>query len=113
MSQPFIGEIRIVGFNFAPRSWAFCDGQLLSIAQNSALFALIGTTYGGDGTTNFALPDLRGRAPLHTGQSSGTSSYVLGQSGGVESVTLTVSQMPAHVHSASAQAGGTNVASPV
>lgn len=98
--EPFIAEIRMVGFNFAPRGWAFCDGTLLPIAQNTALFALLGTTYGGDGRTTFALPDLRGRAPMHPGQAPGLSSYQLGEQTGSESVTLTVVEMPAHTHGA-------------
>ncbi len=102
MSDPFVGEIRMVGFNFAPVGWALCDGQLLSIAQNTALFSLLGTTYGGNGTTNFALPDLRGRIPLHQGQGPGLSPYVLGQSSGSENVTLTNAQMPAHSHTLAA-----------
>jgi microcystin-dependent protein len=98
MSEPFLGEIRMFGGNFAPRGWAFCDGQILSIAQNTALFSLLGTTYGGDGRTTFALPDLRGRAPVHAGQGPVLSPYSLGQSGGSESVTLNTSQMPSHNH---------------
>lgn len=99
----FIGEIRLFAGNFPPLGWAFCDGSLLSIAQNTALFALIGTTYGGDGQTTFALPDLRGRVPLHQGTQPGTSnSYVMGQQAGVETVTLTSNQIPSHNHSASA-----------
>jgi microcystin-dependent protein len=99
MSQPFIGEIRMFAGNFAPAGWAFCSGQLLSIAENEALFNLIGTTYGGDGQETFALPDLQSRIPIHQGTavSSGIS-YVLGETGGVEQVTLTAQQMPAHRH---------------
>ena len=82
MTEPFIGEIKMVGFNFAPRGYAFCNGQLISISQNAALFSLLGTTYGGNGTTNFALPDLRGRVPIHFGQGSGLSVYSLGQASG-------------------------------
>ncbi len=93
MSEPFLAEIRIVGFNFAPRGWAFCDGQILPINQNQSLYSLLGTTYGGDGRTSFALPDLRGRTPLH--QSDGKR---LGQKGGAETVTLTAAQTPAHTH---------------
>jgi microcystin-dependent protein len=100
MSTPFLGEIRIFGGTFAPRGFAFCQGQIMSIAQNSALFALLGTTYGGDGVTTFALPDLRGRVPVHQGQGPGLSYYFLGQSGGSESVTLTTNQMPVHGHAA-------------
>jgi microcystin-dependent protein len=98
MSEPFLGEISMFGGNFAPRGWAFCDGQLLSISQNTALFSLLGTTYGGDGRTTFALPDLRGRVPLHQGQGPGLGSYTLGQNGGSENVTLTTGQMPSHNH---------------
>ena len=98
MSEPFIAEVRIFAFNFAPRGWAFCDGQLLPIAQNTALFALIGTLYGGDGRTTFGLPNLKGRAALHPGSGPGLSSYTLGQRGGVDNVTLSTSQMPSHTH---------------
>jgi len=98
MSSPFVGEIRLVGFNFAPAGWAFCDGTLLPISENETLFNLIGTTYGGDGQTTFALPDLRGRVPVHVGQGPGLQSYQIGESFGVESVTLNVNQIPAHTH---------------
>ncbi len=98
MSDPFIGEIRMVGFGFTPRGWAPCDGRLLPIAQYNALFALLGVTYGGDGRNTFALPNLQGRAPVNQGQSPGTGVYALGQVGGAENVTLTANQMPAHVH---------------
>ena len=98
MSEPFIGQIIMFGGNFAPRSWAFCNGQLLSIAQNTALFAILGTTYGGNGQTTFALPDMRGRSPKHPGQGPGLSSYDLGESAGVESTTLTINNMPTHNH---------------
>ena len=100
MSQPFIGEIRIFGGNFAPRGWQFCNGPLLSIAQNTALFSILGTTYGGNGQTTFALPDLRGRVPLHSGNSTGPglSPYTLGEMIGSENVTLISTQMPAHTH---------------
>lgn len=97
--EQFIGEIRMFAGNFAPRSWAFCDGQLLPIAQNSALFSILGTTYGGDGRTTFALPDLRGRLPMHPGNGPGLTPRTLGESGGTETVTLMASQMPAHNHS--------------
>lgn len=97
--EPFIGEIRLFAGNFAPRGWAFCDGQLLPIAQNQALFSIIGTTYGGDGRTTFALPDLRGRAPIHAGSGPGLTPRVLGARGGEEQVTLTESQLPQHTHS--------------
>lgn len=100
--QPFIGEIRWVAFNFAPRGWATCDGQLLSIAQNTALFSLLGTTYGGNGQTTFALPDMRGRAPVHPGQGPGLTLRDLGEVGGSEAVTLTLSEMPLHSHTLAA-----------
>lgn len=93
-----IGEIRLFAGNFAPRSWAFCEGQLLSIAQNTALFSILGTTYGGNGQTTFALPDLRGRAPVHPGNGPGLSPRTLGQATGSEQVTLTGAQLPAHNH---------------
>ena len=99
--EPFIGEIRFFGGNFAPRGWALCDGQLLAISQNSALFSILGTTYGGDGRTTFALPDMRGRGPLHPGNGSGLSSFRLGQRGGRETVTLNQNQLPSHTHSGS------------
>jgi microcystin-dependent protein len=97
MAQSFIGEIRCFGFNFSPVGWAFCNGQLISISQNAALFNLIGTTYGGDGLNTFALPDLRSRAPVHQGSFAGVT-YVMGQVGGVENVTLTTQEIPAHNH---------------
>jgi microcystin-dependent protein len=112
MSEPFLGQIMLVGFNFAPQGWAFCDGSLLSISQNTALFSLLGTTYGGNGTTTFALPDLRGRAALGFGNGPGLSPYVLGQSTGSETVTLTAGQMPAHNHLVAANAANGNVLSP-
>ncbi|WP_299606712.1 phage tail protein [uncultured Tateyamaria sp.] len=98
MSEPFIAEIKIFAGSFAPRGWAFCDGQLLPISQNTALFSLIGTTYGGDGRTTFALPDLRSRVPVHVGTGVGLSTYNWGQRGGIENVTLTEAQMPSHTH---------------
>ncbi len=98
MSEPFIAEIRIFAGNFAPRGWAFCDGQLLPIAQNTALFSLIGTTYGGDGRTTTALPNLQGRAPMHPGRGPGLTSRRLGQRGGSDTITLAESQMPNHTH---------------
>jgi microcystin-dependent protein len=98
MSQPFIAEIRIVGFTFAPRGWVVCDGQTINIAQNTALFSLLGTTYGGNGTTTFRIPDLRSRVAIHWGQGPGLSSYVLGQTAGVETVTLTSTTTPSHNH---------------
>ncbi|MDB6029940.1 MAG: phage tail protein [Verrucomicrobiales bacterium] len=99
MADPFVAEIRIFPFNFAPRGWAFCNGQLLPISQNTALFSLVGTYYGGDGKSNFALPNLQGSAPMHPGQGPGLSLHDLGETGGVENVTLLQSEMPAHAHS--------------
>jgi microcystin-dependent protein len=109
MSEPFIGEIIMFGGNFAPRGWAFCDGQLLSIAQNTALFSILGTTYGGNGQTTFALPDLRGRVPVHAGgsQGPGLPPVQLGEMSGSPSVTLTVNQMPMHNHLVSASQSAT------
>jgi microcystin-dependent protein len=98
MSEPFIAEVRIFAGNFAPRGWAFCDGQLLPISQNTALFALVGTTYGGDGRTTLALPDLKDRAPMHPGRGPGLTQRRLGQRGGEKSVTLTEAQMSSHNH---------------
>ena len=98
MGQPFVGEIRMFGGNFAPKGWEFCNGQLLAISEFDVLFNLIGTTYGGDGQQTFALPDLRGRLPLHQGTGSGLSPKTIGQNGGVENVTLTTNQIPAHSH---------------
>ena len=102
MSDPFIGEIRMFGGNFAPLGWAFCNGAVMAIAQNEALFSLIGTTYGGDGQTTFNLPDLRGRLPVHQG-----SGFVIGQAAGTETVTLTVNQMPQHTHAVTGRATAT------
>ena len=99
MSEGFIGEIRIFAGNFPPNGWLFCDGQLMPISENDALFTLIGTTYGGDGQETFALPDLRSRVPIHQGTGPG-SNYQMGENGGVESVTLTIQQMPTHNHAA-------------
>jgi microcystin-dependent protein len=112
MAEGMIGEVRVFAGNFAPRSWALCEGQLLSIAQNSALFSILGTTYGGDGRTTFQLPDLRGRAVVGPGTGPGLSSYTLGQRGGVQSNTLTINQLPSHTHTANARNGdgNTNVA---
>ncbi|MBB5333221.1 phage tail protein [Chryseobacterium koreense] len=101
-TEPFIGQIAFVAFNFAPVGWAECNGQIMSIAQNTALFSLLGTTYGGNGTTTFALPDMRGRVLVHNGQGPGLSNYIQGQVGGVESVTLTQNEMPAHSHTVNA-----------
>jgi len=98
MADPFVAEIRIFGFNFAPTGWAFCDGQLLPISQNTALFSLLGTFYGGDGKSTFALPDLQGSAPLHQGQSTTGTQYFLGQTGGSDTVVLLQSEMPSHNH---------------
>jgi len=100
MSDPFVAEIRIFPFNFAPTGWAFCDGQIMPISQNTALFALLGTVYGGDGKSTFALPNLRGSAPMQPGQGQGLSLRDLGQQGGVENITLLVSEIPVHTHSA-------------
>ena len=98
MADPFVAEIRIFPFNFAPRGWAWCDGQLLPLSQNTALFSLLGTTYGGNGKSNFALPDLQGRSPMHPGQGPGLSLHDLGETGGSETVTLLESEIPAHSH---------------
>ena len=102
MADPFVAEIRIFPFNFAPRGWAWCDGQLLPLSQNTALFSLLGTTYGGDGKSNFALPDLEGRAPMHPGQGPGLSLHDLGETGGSETVTLLQSEIPSHSHAVNA-----------
>jgi microcystin-dependent protein len=112
MATPYIGQITIFAGNFAPRYWAFCNGQLISIAQNAALFSILGTTYGGDGVTTFALPDLRGRVPIHMGQGPGLSNYVEGQNGGAETVTLLSTQIPAHTHGVNASTAGGSQASP-
>lgn len=98
MADPFVAEIRIFPFNFAPRGWAWCDGQLLPLSQNTALFSLLGTTYGGNGKSNFALPDMQGRAPMHPGQGPGLSLHDLGEQSGSDTVTLLTSEMPAHSH---------------
>jgi len=97
--DPFVAEIRIFPFNFAPKGWAWCDGQLLPLSQNTALFSLLGTTYGGNGKSNFALPDLQGSAPMHPGQGPGLSLHDLGETGGSETVTLLESEIPFHIHS--------------
>lgn len=112
MSEPFIAEIRIFAGNFAPRDWAFCNGQLLPIAQNTALFSLIGTTYGGDGRTTTALPDMQGRAPMHPGNGPGLTTRRLGERGGVETVTLSQNQMPNHSHTANATTNPGDVGEP-
>lgn len=107
MADPFVAEIRIFPFNFAPKGWAWCDGQVLPISQNTALFSLLGTTYGGDGRSTFALPNLQGRAPMHPGQGPGLSLHDLGETGGSDTVTLLESELPAHSHAVSAsQADG-------
>jgi microcystin-dependent protein len=102
MADPYVAEIRAVPFSFAPTGWAFCDGQLLPLSQNTALFSLLGTTYGGDGKSNFALPDLKGRVPIQCGQGPGLSDYAEGQMAGVETVTLLSSEMPLHTHAVQA-----------
>lgn len=108
MSEPFLAEIRMVGFNFAPRGWAFCDGQILPINQNQSLYSLLGTTYGGDGRTSFALPDLRGRVPIHVGRSNGGGDHRLGQKSGEETHTLAANEMPNHSHAWHAQQTNAN-----
>jgi microcystin-dependent protein len=108
MADAFLGELKLTPYNFAPNGWAFCDGQLLSIAQNTALFALLGTTYGGNGQTTFALPDLRGRSPMH----AGTGNALLGLMAGAETVTLTLAQMPSHRHGLLASSDLANAAAP-
>jgi microcystin-dependent protein len=103
MADPFVAEIRIFPFNFAPKGWAWCDGQLMPLSQNTALFSLLGTTYGGDGKSNFGLPDLQGAAPMHPGQGPGLSLHALGETGGSQTVTLLQSEMPVHNHGMTAQ----------
>jgi microcystin-dependent protein len=112
--DPFVAEIRIFPFNFAPKAWAFCDGQLLPLSQNTALFSLLGTFYGGDGKSTFALPDMQGNAPMFWGQGSGLSLHDLGEIGGEQTVTLLDSEMPQHSHGllAASTAGDTNAPSP-
>ena len=112
MSEPFVSEIRMVGFNYAPRGWATCDGQLLNTADHDVLFSLLGTRYGGDGRNTFALPDLRGRAPMKFGQGTGLSSHPLGQKGGAEGVPITADQMPQHTHPVSAANASADVTDP-
>lgn len=113
MAEPFVGQLALVPYNFAPLGWALCNGQLLPINQNQALFALLGTTFGGDGKVTFALPDLRGRVPISSGQGPGLDNYSLGQKGGVERVALTGAQMPAHSHALNVSAGKSPQTSPV
>ncbi len=112
MSNPYVGEIRLFAGNFEPIGWMFCRGQLLSIANNPVLFALIGTTYGGDGQNTFALPDLQGRVPLHQGRGPGLSPRVIGEEGGTETVTLQAGQMPSHTHALHASASAATGSSP-
>ena len=112
MSEPFLAEVRIVGFNFAPRGWAFCDGQILPINQNQSLYSLLGTTYGGDGRTSFALPDMRGRTPIHVGASNGTQ-HREGQKSGEETHTLSANEMPQHDHGLEATNDSANQPSPL
>ena len=106
MSNPFVAEIRILGCNFAPKGWAFCNGQLLPISQNTALFSLLGTTYGGNGQTTFALPNMQDSSPIHHGQGAGLTQRLLGEASGTPTVTLLNTEMPAHTHQASANSGG-------
>lgn len=112
MSEPFLAEVRMVGFNFAPRGWAFCDGQILPINQNQSLYSLLGTTYGGDGRTSFALPDLRGRAPIHVGRSNGGDEHTLGQKSGEETHTLSVNELPNHRHEIMASSANADAPTP-
>jgi microcystin-dependent protein len=113
MADPFVAEIRIFPFNFAPKGWAWCDGQLMPISQNTALFSLLGTTYGGNGKSNFALPDLQGRAPMHPGQGPGLSLHDLGETGGSETVTLLESEIPAHSHTLMSLGAPANRTNPI
>ncbi len=110
--EPFLGEIRYVAFTFAPQGWAECNGQVMSISQNTALFSLLGTTYGGDGRSTFALPDMRGRVPIHAGQGPGLQDYFQGEVAGLESETLSVNQMPTHIHPLGANSGEAALVSP-
>ena len=112
MADPFVAEIRIFPFNFAPQGWAWCDGQLLPLSQNTALFSLLGTTYGGNGKSNFALPDLQGRAPMHPGQGPGLSLHDLGETGGSETVSLLESEIPAHIHTVNASGAPADAQTP-
>src|SRR5436305_9831833 len=111
--DPFVAEIRIFPFNFAPKGWAFCDGQLLPLSQNTALFSLLGTTYGGDGKSNFALPNMQGNAPMHPGQGPGLSLHDLGEVGGSDTVSLLESEIPSHSHAVMAQGAPGNRTNPV
>ncbi|MGN6315470.1 phage tail protein [Trinickia sp.] len=110
MSDPYLGEIRMVGFNFAPNGWAMCQGQLLAISQNSALFSLLGTYYGGNGVSNFQLPNMQGRSPVGMGQGLGLSNINIGEMAGTENATLTMSNMPQHTHAATVAGGGAGTA---
>ncbi len=112
MSEPFVGEIRMFAGNFAPRGWAFCEGQLIAVSQNEALFSLLGTIYGGDGRTTFGLPDMRGRIPLHQGTGPGLSNRRLGAKSGQEQVTLTSNQLPSHTHTINGSSADANVNAP-
>ena len=112
MSEPFIGEIRMFGFNFAPRGWALCNGQQLAIQQNAALFSLLGTTYGGNGVSTFQLPNLQGRVPIHMGTGAGLSTQVPGEMSGSENTTLLVSNLPSHNHTLAVNSGAGTQASP-
>ena len=112
MADPFVAEIRIYPFNFPPKGWAFCDGQILPLSQNTALFSLLGTTYGGDGKSNFALPNMQGNAPMHPGQGPGLSLHDLGETGGSDTVTLLESEIPAHPHALRAVADPGDVSLP-
>jgi microcystin-dependent protein len=113
MSEPFLGELRLVPYEFAPEGWAFANGQVLPISQNTALFSLMGTLYGGDGVSTFALPDLRGRVPVSSGQGPGLSPYILGATLGSESESLTLAQIAAHTHGVNANAGKANQSTPI
>ena len=112
MSEPYIGQIMLFAGNFAPRGWAFCQGQIMAIATNTALFSILGTTYGGNGQTTFALPDLRGRVPVGQGQGPGLSNYVLGEQSGSETVTLIITEVPAHTHLLNCNNAGPTVDNP-